>query len=419
MTRAWLMRVWLSAFLLLAHGGHASAQTSAEWQASIAKALFIDQPLPALDAQSYGSFGGAKHVRVEQVSFATQFGMRVPAIVYVPQHVHGKLPAMVVVAGHGGDKTSWYEVYTGLLYASAGAVVVTYDPAGEGERNTQRASDTRLHDEPTGLRHPERVGGLMVEDAIQAMRYAESRPDVDPSRIALLGYSMGMLHAVMAAAIHPPHALLLSAGGNLDGPGQYWETGNKLNCQVAPYKSLAFLEDRGAAIYAHLAATTATLIMNGAQDGLITKFDEQEPWFSSLRSRIAALDSAHAANLPQTFFDSAAGHRPAFAERPAALWLNEQLHFPRWTEAKIEAFPLTTAHIWASTHSVRIAPAYDNNLQEGGVPILDLHLPGLKREQLMAIPLDIWSREQSLYDWKSWKVRALDTEVNGQRGGDQ
>ena len=28
----------------------------------------------------------------------------------------------VVVAGHGGSKSTWYEVYAGLLYASAGAV---------------------------------------------------------------------------------------------------------------------------------------------------------------------------------------------------------------------------------------------------------------------------------------------------------
>ncbi len=349
-------------------------------------------------------------MRIERVSFATQFGMRVPAIVYVPVHVSGKMPAMVVVAGHGGDKTSWYEVYTGLLYASAGAVVLTYDPAGEGERNPQRASETRLHDEPTGLLHPERVGGAMIEDAIQAMRYVESRPDVDPKRVALLGYSMGTFHAAIAAALHGPRALLLSAGGNLDGPGQYWDSGNKTNCQVGPYKALHDLGDRGAQLYAHIAQTTSTLIMNGTQDGLITKFNEQEPWFADLRHRIRDVQPAHAKNLPETYFDPDAGHRPAFAERRAALWLNRQLHFPRWTEAQIEAFPLTTAHAWASARGVRIAPQYDNTLQEGGVPILDLHLPGVARQQLTAVPLDVWTRDKDQFAWESWKAHALAAE---------
>ena len=39
----------------------------------------------------------------------------------------------------------------------------------------------------------------MIEDAQQALRYAASRPEVDPTRIALVGYSMGSFHAILAA----------------------------------------------------------------------------------------------------------------------------------------------------------------------------------------------------------------------------
>ena len=77
---------------------------------------------------------------------------------------------MVIVNGHGGDKYSWYAAYSGVLYARAGAIVLTYDPVGEGERNASRASGTRAHDklEP----HPELarcLSGLMITDLMQAV----------------------------------------------------------------------------------------------------------------------------------------------------------------------------------------------------------------------------------------------------------
>jgi hypothetical protein len=61
----------------------------------------------------------------------------VPSIVYHPKDMSVKRPAVIVVNGHGGDKYSWYSVYAGVLFARAGAVVPTYDPVGEGERNAQ------------------------------------------------------------------------------------------------------------------------------------------------------------------------------------------------------------------------------------------------------------------------------------------
>jgi hypothetical protein len=56
------------------------------------------------------------------------------------------MPGIVVVNGHGGDKASWYAYYTGVLYARAGAVVLTYDPIGEGERNDDHKDFASEHD---------------------------------------------------------------------------------------------------------------------------------------------------------------------------------------------------------------------------------------------------------------------------------
>ena len=80
------------------------------------------------------------------MTYGTQFGLRIPAILYLPERRTGKVPALIVVNGHGGDKFTWYAFYSGILYARAGAAVLTFDPIGEGERNRQRGSGTRDHD---------------------------------------------------------------------------------------------------------------------------------------------------------------------------------------------------------------------------------------------------------------------------------
>src|SRR5438132_11531760 len=105
----------------------------------IAANFFVPDPLPALDAQTHRQFEPAPGVSAEAVSYTTQFGMRVPAILYLPKPLPAeKIPAFIVVNGHGGDKYAWYSFYTGVLFARGGAAVLTYDQAGEGERNTQR-----------------------------------------------------------------------------------------------------------------------------------------------------------------------------------------------------------------------------------------------------------------------------------------
>src|SRR5206468_6722037 len=148
--------------------------------AQIRSVLSIPDPLPSLETESYGRFEPTEGVVAEQVSYRTQFGLRVPAILYLPKSHTGKLPALIVVNGHGGDKYSWYAFYSGMIYARGGAAVLTYDPIGEGERNAERKSGTRAHDkllEPVEMGR--RMGGLMVTDVMQAVSYLCERPEID------------------------------------------------------------------------------------------------------------------------------------------------------------------------------------------------------------------------------------------------
>ena len=242
-----------------------------ELRAKILTALFVPQPLPALDAKTYGSFAPEPGVIAERVTYATEYGLRVPAIVYRPEKIRGKIPGIVMVNGHGADKTSWYSWYTGVEYARAGAMVVTYDPIGEGERNDDHKDATGEHDKLIDVPGvPQRMGGQMITDVMQGVSYLISRPEVDARRIGVLGFSMGSFVVSLAGAVDPRiHAVLLTGGGDLDGPGGYWDSSHAVMCQSGPYHALEFLGDRPAVLFALQAKRGPTFIINGTNDTVV------------------------------------------------------------------------------------------------------------------------------------------------------
>ena len=385
----------------------AAASQYAEWRAQIRHALFIPDPLPALASHSYGTFTPAPGITAERISYATLYSLRVPAILYRPTQIHGRAPAIVVVNGHSGDKTSWYAYYAGILYARSGAVVLTYDPIGEDERNINRASETRAHDAfVPGPEMPPRLGGLMISDVMQAVSYVARRPDVDPARIAVVAYSMGTFHSAIAAALDTRiHALILSGGGNLSGDGDYWDVSPKVMCQSGPWKALRFLPDRGAAIYALNQQRGPTFVINGTADPLIVNPHTFQPFFDDLRNRTAAIRGTRT-GLFENYWIEGAGHRPNFVTRPAALWLEDQLHFPNWTPASINALPEVHISEWAAKTGAHIGAGFATELGEGGVRALDVSVPAIPRDQLQALPDSEWQQHKSDYLYETWVEHA-------------
>ncbi len=225
----------------------AGGATKKDWQdlrRQIEETMHVPRQLVNPGEKSYGQFTPAPGVTAERVSYATDYSLRVPAIVYRPAGATlTKHPALIVVNGHGGDKSSWYASWAGILYARAGAVVLTYDPIGEYERNKERESNTGQHDidiAPDDMAR--RMSGLMVADIMQAVSYLETRKDVDAKRIGVMGYSMGSFITSLACAIDTRvHACVLVGGGDLDGPDGYWDSSAKKMCQSIPYRSLRFL----------------------------------------------------------------------------------------------------------------------------------------------------------------------------------
>ncbi len=91
----------------------------------------------------------------------------------------------------------------------------------------------------------------------------------------------------------------------------------------------------------------ATLIWNGANDDVVAVPGMGPHFFEDLRSHTIALLGG-AKNIFEFGFTPEGGHRPYFVTRPVALWLQEHLHFPNWTEQKIGQMPQTHILDWAA-----------------------------------------------------------------------
>ncbi|MFB3825604.1 MAG: alpha/beta hydrolase family protein [Bryobacteraceae bacterium] len=377
-----------------------------QWRALIRKTLFISDSLPALAPETHGRFEPEPGVIAERVTYGTQFGMRIPAILYRPKAVKGKAPALIVVNGHGGDKYSWYAFYTGILYARAGAVVLTYDPAGEGERNIDRKSGTRAHDKvepPAEL--AQRLAGLMATDLMQAVSYLRSRPEVDPARIAATGYSLGSFVVCITGAIETRlRACIPVGGGNLDGPGEYWDR-TKPMCVGTPYRSLMVLGDRPAIIYALHASRGPALVFNGTGDDVVAIPTHLEPFFEELRKRVVLLRGRRE-GVFETAWEQDTSHRPYFVTRPVVLWLERILDLPNWNAGEIARMPETHISEWAAERGVPLDPLYATEKREGGTRALGAGVPGLTRDQLSVFSFEQWSRQKDRMIHETWLKQA-------------
>jgi dienelactone hydrolase len=379
----------------------------ATWRKQIKQALFIPDPLPKLKTESYGTFNPTPEVTAERISYSTEYGVRVPAIVYHPtiNNTKTKLPAMVLVNGHGADKSSWYSYYTAILYARLGAVVLTYDPIGAGESNDDRKlgageHDTKILDPPT---MPARMGGRMITDIMQAVSYLSHRHDVDPHRIAVLGFSMGSFTSVLAGAVDPRiHALLLTGGGDIDGPDGYWDR-SAIMCQGGPYRALTFLGARAEVLYTLNAQRGETFIINGTNDTVVDIPHHEQDFFDALRVRVLELN-ASANGVFTTYFDSGASHRPNWMTLTAADWLNKNLQFPNWPQ---QAPPTESMRLWADRVGYTLSASSAREDRDAGLQILIANVPLLTQDQLSILSPTAWQQRKAEFVYSTWVTRAL------------
>jgi dienelactone hydrolase len=385
-----------------------TVENSRQMVAGIKSALFIPDPLPNLDLNTHGSIEANNNVLIEKVTYSSQFGLRIPAVIYRPKDSMENMPGIVIINGHGGDKYAWYSFYAGMLYAQAGAVVVTFDPIGEGERHINRKSGTRAHDtrlEPREI--AQRMGGLLITDVMQAVSYLAHRKDIDSNRIVIMGYSLGSFLASIAGAVDPRiHACVLAGGGNIDGPDGYWDN-SKPMCQGIPYQSLQFLGDRPASIYALHAQRGPTLLYNGLADSVVNMHETGEAHLKNVRQRTIKLLGT-SKDVFEARYEPDVSHRPFFITKNVALWLEEKIDFPYWTKSSIDHMGETHISEWAAKHHVEMDRLYATESREGGVRALGTNIPGLSREKLTVFAPSQWEIEKDNLIYESWLERVKD-----------
>jgi uncharacterized protein len=123
---------------------------------------------------------------VDEVTFETADGLRLTAW-FLPVADSGG--TVIVFNGNAGNRAGRLPLGDALREHGHSVLLVDYRGYGGNPGNPTE----------TGLGH----------DARAALAYLESRPDVDPRRIAYFGESLGAAVAIRLASEHPPAALVL------------------------------------------------------------------------------------------------------------------------------------------------------------------------------------------------------------------
>jgi dienelactone hydrolase len=151
-----------------------------------------------------------------RVEFDGIKGDRVPAFLYVPKEGSGKLPAVLLQYGSGGDKKTDYIVALAHQFVTHGFVVLTIDSPGRGERKSPQATKRSPTDWLQGGEGRE----LFLQycgDYSRATDYLASREDVSADRLAYVGISWGAITGVTYVA----HDTRIKAMGSMVGGGDF------------------------------------------------------------------------------------------------------------------------------------------------------------------------------------------------------
>ncbi|KAF7963741.1 hypothetical protein AWV80_06385 [Cupriavidus sp. UYMU48A] len=111
-------------------------------------------------------------------------------------------PAIAVLHGFGSNKDDGMVQLATRLFSSLGYVVLRFDMRGCG--NSEGARGKVLCED-------------QVSDTRNAVSYLQGVPEVDPSKIAVMGHSFGAAVAVYAAGVDPRIVACISSAGWGDG----------------------------------------------------------------------------------------------------------------------------------------------------------------------------------------------------------
>jgi len=137
-------------------------------------------------------------------------GLKLAGVLHIPKDIKAgeRRPAFVVLHGFGGNKDGEQGVWASKTLLEWGYVCLQVDFRGCGESEGVPARIVPQEE---------------VIDAQNAVSFLETRPEVDPKRIALCGASLGAAVAIVTAGTDQRVAAVISQGGWGSGPRKFMQ----------------------------------------------------------------------------------------------------------------------------------------------------------------------------------------------------
>jgi dienelactone hydrolase len=164
----------------------------------------IDRPLVAAEPEEKPLASKNGFARFH-FTFQSDAKQRVPGIIVRKESkAPERLPVVIALHGTGSNKESQSALLEEL--AGKGFLAVAIDGRCHGERSKAGTGSADYNDAilrawRTGEEHPFLYDS--VWDIMRLIDYLETRPDVDPARIGMIGFSKGGMEIYLAAAVDP------------------------------------------------------------------------------------------------------------------------------------------------------------------------------------------------------------------------
>ena len=214
-------------------------------------------------------------VDAQIVRFKARDGMTIPNILFKPQQASSstKAPALVLVhGGPGGQTTPAYSALTQYLVNHGYVVLGINNRGSSGYGKTFFAADDKKH------------GREPLWDCVDAKKYLQSLPYVDPARIGIVGGSYGGYMVLAALAFQPQE---FNVGVDLFGVANWirtlesmpawWEAQRKALYEEMgdPVADRKMLEEVSPLLHADL-IRKPLIVLQGANDPRVLKVESDE-----------------------------------------------------------------------------------------------------------------------------------------------
>lgn len=350
----------------------------------------------ALAPEKRGEVDLGDGVVVEKWLYTAEPGSRIPANLYRPRDIQGRIPAIVMTCGHGDSKSLGHMQYVARTYARAGVACLMADPLGEEERHFQGQLGTREHDDAGVDARAWAIGrpvmGKLVFDAMRGLDLLESLDWIDPARLGAAGNSLGGAVAAWLFGLEPRLRLTIVSG---------WGFSDFLLSTGKSCTNLPFQKLREACDWPDFlrlgAGQGALLVMNGDADPVIDRDGSGVVW----KDTVAHLQAADPAGRRlQAWWCSGGGHRPYQGGRRALEFIHEHAGTPGLTAGMIAALPELHYGTWCDRYGVELEPLYGVELHYRGVMLLDFGFQPIPRAELAVLrPEETGTAEFTTEGW--------------------